>query len=248
MSIRMAIGAALPLCLFLAGGCVNSGVGAGPGLAPGASVQPASTAVSGGAPSTTPSSAAGVGAVASPSPIAAPATLDISPAEVRVGEMVMSLAFEPPRHMLDQAAFFKATNADPAQPTPTTLDGASQGSVVLNDMLRVTNNMDPSQPTPADSAQAIVRHVTVQVRTGDGSQALPYLGVSLDVLLDGHPVTFGQAVVPMVATEATTPRLYYGNNVRLAQRGTYQFFVRVSRTPLLGKDQPQAAQFNVLVH
>jgi hypothetical protein len=161
--------------------------------------------------------------------------------------MVMTLAFEPPRHMLDQAAFFKATNADPAQPTPTTLDGASQGSVVLNDMLRVTNNMDPSQPTPADSAQSIVRHVTVQVRTGDGSQALPYLGVSLDVLLDGHPVTFGQAVVPMVATEATTPRLYYGNNVRLAQRGTYQFFVRVSRTPLLGKDQPQAAQFNVLV-
>jgi uncharacterized protein involved in high-affinity Fe2+ transport len=108
--------------------------------------------------------------------------------------------------------------------------------------------MDPTQPLPADSAQSVVRHVIVQIRTGDSGPAVPYLGVSLDVLLDGHPVTFGQVVVPMVAAEATAPHLYYGNNVRLAQRGTYQFFVRVTRTPLLGKDQPQAAQFNVLVH
>jgi hypothetical protein len=176
------------------------------------------------------------------------ATLDISPAEIRVGEMTVTLAFEPPRHMLDQAAFYNTTNADPSQPTPTPLDGASRGAVVLNDMLHVTNNMDPSQALPADSAQSIVRHVTVQLRTGESTQAVPYLGVSLDVLLDGHPVTFGQAVVPMIAAEAAAPRLYYGNNVRLAQRGTYQFFVRVSRTPLLGRDQPQAAQFNVLVH
>jgi uncharacterized protein involved in high-affinity Fe2+ transport len=151
--------------------------------------------------------------------------------------------------MVDQAAyFFNAANADPSQPTPTTVDGPSRGAVVLNDMLRVSNNMDPSQALPPDTAQAVVRHVAVQIRMGDASQAVPYLGVSLDVLLDGHPVTFGQAVVPMVAADASTPRLYYGNNMRLGQRGTYQVFVRVSRTALLGKDQPQAAQFNVTVH
>jgi len=72
------------------------------------------------------------------------------------------------------------------------------------------------------------------------------LGVSLDMLLDGRPVGFGQAVVPMAAM-ADNAHLYYGNNVRLAQRGTYQVFVRLTRTVLLGKDQPQAAQFNVVV-
>jgi hypothetical protein len=85
------------------------------------------------------------------------------------------------------------------------------------------------------------------VRSRDGSFAVPYLGVTIDVLLDGHPVSFGQAVVPMTSLGADPGRLYYGNNVRIVQRGTYQVFVRLNRNPLLGKDQPQAAQFNVIV-
>jgi hypothetical protein len=68
----------------------------------------------------------------------------------------------------------------------------------------------------------------------------------MDVLLDGHPVSFGLPAVPMVETD-TDPHLYYGNNIKLGQRGTYQVFVRVNRNLLMGKDQPQAAQFNVAV-
>jgi uncharacterized protein involved in high-affinity Fe2+ transport len=89
--------------------------------------------------------------------------------------------------------------------------------------------------------------VAVQVRTSDTGQTVPYLGVSVDLLLDGHPIAFGQSVVPMVAQDADSPHLYYGNNVRLTQRGTYQLFVRLSRSALLGKDQSPTAQFNVLV-
>jgi hypothetical protein len=151
--------------------------------------------------------------------------------------------------MADQAAVFNASNADPAQsPTQTVPATSTQGALVLSDMIRVTNNMDPTQALPSDSGQSIVRHVAVQIRTGDTGQTVPYLGVSIDLLLDGHPMTFGQSVVPMVAQDADSPHLYYGNNVRLTQRGTYQLFVRLSRSALLGKDQPQAAQFNVLVH
>jgi hypothetical protein len=150
--------------------------------------------------------------------------------------------------MVDQAAIFNVTNADPGQsPTPTAPETVSQGALVLSDLIRVTNNMDATQALPADSAQSIVRHVAVQVRTPDTGQSVPYLGLSMDLLLDGHPMTFGQSLVPMVAQNADSPRLYYGNNVRLTQRGTYQLFVRLSRNALLGKDQPQAAQFNVQV-
>jgi len=94
---------------------------------------------------------------------------------------------------------------------------------------------------------ALVRHVVLQVRSPDSGPAVPYLDVSMDVLLDGHPVAFGQAVVPMVALGADSPRLYYGNNLRLPQRGTYQIFVRMARSPMLGKDAPPAAQFNLSV-
>jgi hypothetical protein len=153
--------------------------------------------------------------------------------------------------MADQAAVFNATatNTDPTQsPTQTVPETTSQGALVLSDMIRVTNNMDPTQALPSDSAQSIVRHVAVQIRFGDTGQPVPYLGVSMDLLLDGHPMTFGQSAVPMVAQNTDSPHLYYGNNVRLTQRGMYQLFVRLSRSALLGKDQPQAAQFNVNVH
>jgi hypothetical protein len=41
--------------------------------------------------------------------------------------------------------------------------------------------------------------------------------------------------------------VYYGNNLKLTQRGTYQVFIRLQPSALLGKDQPQAAQFNLVV-
>jgi hypothetical protein len=241
MTKRTAIGVALPLCLLLAGGCATpSDPGARESGAPDAAISVPPQAAASAVPSANPA------AIGTPSPNSiAPAAVEVSPPEVRVGDLVLSLVFEPARHMVDQAAVFNASLAPPA--TPTASDTASQGAVVLNDMVRVTNNLDPTQPVPADSAQSILRHVVIRVRSGADVQAVPYLGVSLDLLLDGHPVGFGQSAVPMVPANADPPRLYYGNNVRLGQRGTYQVFVRLSRNMLLGKEQPQAAQFNVSV-
>jgi hypothetical protein len=244
-SKRTLVGLALPLCaIVVASACVNAPNGTSPAqaTATGATSSPVPTVI---------------GAV-SASPTALPAaTIDVSPAEQRVGGISLSLSFEPPRHMVDQAmvtaaAATTASNPDAAQPTSgqstaTTPAAGNKGSIVLSDMLKVTNNMDALQALPADTATTVVRHVVVGVKMGDSSQAVPYLGVSMDILLDGHPLGFGQAIVPMVAAEATVPTLYYGNNVRLGQRGTYQVFVRVGRNPLLGTDQPQAGQFNVLV-
>jgi hypothetical protein len=264
MSERHALLAAAPLvCALLAVSCTTPADPNGraqPTAPPPpivASPEASSTARSGGASSATPSAATNPLAVASPSPSIAVA-LDVSPAQVAVGDVVLSLALEPARHMVDQNAL---VSADPAQ--QAALDGTaggaasgaasgaaggtSLGAVVLGDMVRVTNNLDPTQALPPDLPQSIIRHAMVDVRSRDGSSEVPYLGVSMDVLLDGHPVSFGQAVVPMVTTGPDPARLYYGNNVRLSQRGTYQVFVRLNRNPLLGKDQPQAAQFNVVV-
>jgi hypothetical protein len=164
--------------------------------------------------------------------------------------------------MLDQAAMLAADPAllTAAQPTAQAdaagaartaqADGTaavSQGAIVLSDMIRVTNNLDARQPIPQDAQQQILRHLVLNVNTRDASSSVPYLGVTLDFLLDGRPVGNGQAVVPIVAMGADAPRLYYGNNVRFPQRGTYQVFVRMNRSPLLGQDQPPAAQFNLSV-
>jgi|SRR5215471_2032734 len=234
-------------CGLLVSGCVTPVDPGAPRAAPttGAvpDASPAARATS--VTSATPAAAANAATpAASPSPVVA-ATMDVSPPQVAVGPVLVSLAFEPPRHMIDQVAL---NAADPAQQAVAadTPAGSSEGAVVFSDMVRVTNNLDPSQAVPADTAQSILRHVVLDVRSRDGSQIVPYLGVSLDMLLDGRPVGFGQAVVPMAAM-ADNAHLYYGNNVRLAQRGTYQVFVRLTRTVLLGKDQPQAAQFNVVV-
>jgi hypothetical protein len=121
-------------------------------------------------------------------------------------------------------------------------------SLVLDGLLSLTNNLDASQPTPADQPQAMIRHVGVQVHSNAGGYPVPYLSASLDLLLDGRPIASALPVEPMVAGESTAPQLYYGNNVKLTQRGTYQVFVRLRPNALTGKDQPQAAEFNVVVH
>jgi hypothetical protein len=237
LSKRTALLCAIPLTLAWVSGCGN---------VPGASTDQTPGAIASPQPAANQITSSGI-AVGSPSPYAPAATLDVSPAQQRVGNISISLAFEPARHMLDQAMAF-TTNVDPAQPTPSLPDTVSKGAIVLSDMLHVTNNMDPTQPVPPDSAQLVIRHAVLHISAGDSGQPIPYLGVTMDLLLDGHPVGFGQAIVPMVAADASTPSLYYGNNVRLGQRGMYQVFIRLSHNALLGNDQPQAAQFNVLVH
>jgi hypothetical protein len=114
-------------------------------------------------------------------------------------------------------------------------------------MVGITNNIDPSQAPAADSAQSIVRHVVVHVRTKNGGQSLSYLGVSLDLLLDGHPVLYDQPLEPMTAVDQNSLQFYYGNNVKFPQPGTYQVFIRIQPNPMLGSTPPQAAQFNVIL-
>jgi hypothetical protein len=121
------------------------------------------------------------------------------------------------------------------------------GSVVLAGMTRATNNVDPAQPVPPDTPTMMLRHAAVHVRSRDG-QPVPYLAVTMDVLLDGRPITYEQAALPMVPEEADAAgELYYGNNVRFGPRGVYQVFVRVQRSPMLGKEPPPAALFNLVL-
>jgi hypothetical protein len=191
--------------------------------------------------------AAGTITPSSAAPALPPATIDVSPAHVQIGGVTMSLTFEPARHMLAQTVAL-TSDPDPAHQAGSTQTQASTALVLDGSgLLRLTNNIDPSQLLPDDQPQAIVRHVNVQVTNGDTANPLPYLAVSLDMLLDGRPVASGLAVVPMLAAESTTPQMYYGNNLKLTQRGTYQVFVRLQPNALLGKDPPPTAQFNVLV-
>jgi hypothetical protein len=171
----------------------------------------------------------------------------VSPAQQQVGNVTVSLALEPARHMLAQGAAL-TTDPDPAHQTgagtPETLGSTA---LVLDGLLRLTNNIDPSQPVPDDEPQAMLRHVDVQIRGAEAAYPVPYLSASLDMLLDGRPIISNVALVPMVAAESTTPEVHYGNNLKLVQRGTYQVFVRVQPSALLGKDPPPTAQFTVVV-
>lgn len=232
--------ALVPICMLVGMGCTTA-----------ANVQNADSATPVATPVSTPvapSQTPGV-AGAQPSPVP-PASLQVTPPDVSVGNVSMSLSFETARHMEDETRSVPTTaQGQPPAPQATLVAGPpSQGAIVLSNMLRVTNNLDPSQPPPADSAQSIVRQAVVQVMSSDTRQLVPYLDVSMDLLLDGHPVAYGQTLVPIVTSDASGQRLYYGNNILIPARGTFQVFVRLSRTPLLGQDAPPAAQFNLAVH
>ncbi len=222
--------------LFVAAGCIASAAG-GPSPSPGVANPVAS-------PSTGPSTLGTPGAGVTPA--LPPAVVDVSPAQVPVGTVTLSLSLEPARHMLAQTVAV-LSDQDPAHQSTAGDSTISSTALVLDGLLSLTNNLDPSQPAPADLPQAMIRHAILQVRTIDGGIPVPYLAVSMDLLLDGHPIAAGVPAKPMVAAESTNPQLYYGNNVKLTQRGTYQVFVRLQPTALLGKDQPQAAQFNMVV-
>ena len=199
--------------------------------------------------------AAGTGTPAQPvngSPVAGPANVDVAPAEAAVNNVVLALSFDNPRHMFEQTTTTasSAPNPDPAQNADADDkdEAVNTGSAVFpGGMLRVTGNFDAAQGPPADAPNAILRHVVLVAKTKDGGQVVPYQAVTIDVLLDGRPVIFDQALVPMVAVDREPRQVYYGNNVKFPQSGTYQVFVRMQRNPLLGEEAPPAAQFNVTV-
>ena len=192
---------------------------------------------------------AGLTPVALTSPTAGTTNnVTVSPREVNVGNVILDFSVEPAQHLFDAAAI---ASPIPGQPQDNSTGSKSQttGSAVFGGgMVGTTNNIDPSQAPPADSAQSIIRHVVVHVRTKSNGQAVPYLGVTMDILLNGHPVAYDQALEPMVSVDNAKSKLYYGNNVQFPQAGTYQIFVRMQPSPMLGKGQPQAAQFNLIIH
>jgi hypothetical protein len=245
MRLHLFAGAVVPTCILFSIGCLASANPAGQTTS---AAQSTVTSSASSALTPGPAQAPGaVGAQASPIPVA---VIDVSPGQVPEGGVSLSLAFEPARHMQDQTAALAAANQpQPAAPQATLTAGPpSQGALVLSDMLHVTNNLDPTQPSPPDSAQSIVRQAVVQIVTSDTHQLVPYLTVTMDLLLDGHPVSYGQTLVPMLTQDTGSQRVYYGNNVRLPARGNFQVFVRMDHTALLGPDTPGASQFNVVVH
>jgi len=233
--------------LIVAAGCVVAPAAGVPSSSPAVLASPVaspSPVVSALPTPATGSTVSPSGAVATPA--LPPATVDVSPAQVPVGAVTLTMSLEPARHMLAQTAVM-TSDPDPAHQASAGNPSLSSTALVLDGLLSLSNNLDPSQPAPADQPEAMIRHINLQVRTNEGGNPVPYLSVSMDLLLDGHPVTSGLPVKPMVAAESSIPQLYYGNNLRLSQRGTYQVFIRLQPTALLGKDQPQAAQFNVVV-
>ena len=239
----------IPLATLLAAaGCVTAPTSAAPSSTAAVFASPVPSPSPFASTLATPLTATGVspsgGAATAPAP--PPATVDVSPAQVATGAVTLSMSLEPARHMLPQTAVM-TSDPDPAHQTSAGDPAPASTALVLDGLLSLTNNLDPSQPAPADQPQAMIRHLNLQVRTNEGETPVPYLAVSIDLLLDGHPIASGLPVKPMVAAESTTPQLYYGNNLKLTERGTYQVFIRLQPSALLGKDQPQPAQFNMVV-
>jgi hypothetical protein len=227
--------------LVAATACASAPNAAAPSSQPGAAVSPV--------PSPSPvaaslgNSPAGVATPALP-----PATVEVTPAQVQAGTLSMTLSIEPARRMLDES-MATANDPDPAhQASSDAANSAGSTAFVLQGMLQLTNNFNPAQQIPDDLPQSMIRHINVRIHTADATETIPYLATTMDVLLDGHPVVSNVPLVPMVNAEAAPAQLYYGNNVKLTQRGAYQVFVRLQPNPLLGKDAMPAAQFNVTVH
>ncbi len=185
---------------------------------------------------------------AAASPAVPPVTATVTPSSVQAGGVSLSLMLEPARRMIADTESRTAEQASNHPPGATDPQPAALTALTLDGLLKVTNNLDPSQPAPADDPQSMMRHLNLQIRANDGGYPVPYLSVSMDILLDGRPMIDSLSVVPMTAPDSATPQLlYYGNNVKLTHRGTYQFFVRMQPSSVLGRDPPPTAEFNVVM-
>lgn len=172
----------------------------------------------------------------------------IEPGQVAAGDVVMTLTLTDARHMFDAAT----GSATPGQePKPNDNAKARAGIAVLDGLMRkATNNIDAAQKSaadPADGKGPLLRHVVLTMKEKSTGELLPYAEVTMDILRNGRPVLYDQALIPSVAVndESAPQGLHYGNNVALPGKGNYQLFVRVAPNPFLGDSAPPAAQFNV---
>lgn len=189
---------------------------------------------------------AGTTETATPAP-GGSANIKVSPASATLDNLTLAITVGPARRM--------NTAASPAAgPTPQGQQGqggAAQQEVVLGDRTQgVNKNLDAAQGPPPDPKEAtgdFIRHVDIQVKDKATGQVVPYLAVSMDILRDGRPVQYDQALLPMVPAEGASDQMHYGNNVAFPGKGRYQLFVRIPANPMLGSNNPPSAQFEVTI-
>jgi len=170
--------------------------------------------------------------------------IEVSPGEVALGGIVLSLWIEPAQSVYDPARVASGSTGDSAKKD----NAQPKGYAVLGgSTLKVTNNFDQAQNPPADSEREIVRHVAVQIKEKQSGQLIPHINVSMDLLREGRSVLQDQPLVPMVQAGGNVAQMHYGNNVKFPGKGQYQVFVRMEPSPLLGSESVGVAQFNVSI-
>jgi len=152
-----------------------------------------------------------------------------------------------------------AVVSSPGAATPQSQQGQNnqnQGGAAAQEMVlgaqtqQINKNFDPSQgppPDPKDGQGDYVRNVTLQVKDKSTGQVVPYLLVSVDILKDGRPVQYDQALLPAVPQGESVEHMHYTNNVVFPGKGRYQLFVRIQPSPVLGNNAPPSTQFEVIV-
>jgi hypothetical protein len=172
------------------------------------------------------------------------ASIDVTPTQVTMGNIVLSLSVQGAQPTFDPgAAVSENGGGDQATPAP------QRGYAVLGgSSLKVTNNFDAAQNPPADTPQQMLRHVALQIKDKATGQLIPYAVVSMDLLLQGRPVLQDQALVSMLEAGADVSQMQYGNNVKFPGKGDYQIFVRLQPSPLINSGSSGVAQFNVSIN
>jgi hypothetical protein len=179
-----------------------------------------------------------------PTPTGGSRNIDVTPAEVAIGSVVLTLAVQTAQAVFDPSGSSPNSSSGEGQNTPV----PQKGYIVLGDSgTGVTNNFDAAQNPPADSPKEMLRHISVQVRDQASGQLIPYVIVSLDLLREGRPVLQDQPLVPMVQSGTDVSQMHYGNNVKIPGAGEYQVFVRMEPSPVLGPGSLGVAQFNVSI-
>lgn len=170
--------------------------------------------------------------------------IEISPTEVALGNLVLTLSVQPAQPVFDPGRTASGGTEGDAPGTPVPQSGYT---VLGGSTLRVTNNFDSAQNPPADQPREVLRHVGLQIRDKTSGQLIPYVVVTMDLLREGRSTLQDQALVPMMPSGGGIAEMHYGNNVKFPGRGEYQVFIRMDPNPLIGSSSMGVAQFNVSI-
>lgn len=185
-------------------------------------------------------------------PSGAPANVRVSASEVTLENLTLTISVQTARRMI-------VGSAAPGAPTPQAQQGqgnqgqggpAQQEMVLGSQTQQIGKNLDAAQgppPDPKDGQGDYIRNVSIQVKDRSTGQVIPYLAVSMDILRDGRPVQYDQALVPAIPQGGNAGQMHYTNNVAFPGKGRYQLFVRIQPSPVLGNSAPPSIQFEVAI-